>query len=119
MAGNLVRVDRGDGYLFKLAPGKELTDFMAANPGAKRVESPPPPSDDIAMPEGPSLSVVGSAPNFSRMTRPQLEAHAAGQGLDVSSAKNKDEIVAILQAAEDERQANAELATEGAEGANS
>lgn len=54
MSTTLVRVDRGDGLLFNIAPGKDMEAFKAANPGAKEVAKPAGASDDVAMPEAPA-----------------------------------------------------------------
>lgn len=58
-----VRVDRGDGKLFNIAEGPELTAFKAANPGAHAV-----PGRSTAIVETPQ-EVAASAAALVSMPR--------------------------------------------------
>ena len=91
--GSLVRVDQGNGSLVKLSQ-KEADAFIAANAGAKIVGTPGPGSDEVEMPEQPSEVEV----NIDRMNRAQLDAYAAEHNIDISGAKNKDEVIERINA---------------------
>lgn len=85
MAGNLIRVDRGDGNLIKLTQA-EVDKFIAANPGSFVF--------------GQSAPAAGSAedvPDFEAMTLSELRDFAAAKGVDISDATRKADVIGRLQ----------------------
>lgn len=93
--GPLVRVERGDGNLIKMTP-KEAETYIAANPGAKVVSTPPPPSDDVSMPQASE----SASPNYEEMTLPELRDYADARNVDLTDATRKADVIERIQAAE-------------------
>lgn len=93
--GPLVRVDRGDGNLIKLTP-KEAEAYIAANHGAKVVGTPPPPSDDVPMPQASE----SASPKYEEMTLPELRDYADSHGVDLTDATRKADVIERIQAAQ-------------------
>jgi len=97
MGKGMVRVDRGDGRLFQFQQG-DVKRFLAANPGAHVVPGRGEVLAPTAAEEAATAALAG--PELTSLTRAELEGKAAELGIDVSGAKNKGEIIALIEAAE-------------------
>lgn len=101
-----VRVDRGDGRIFSFNDA-DAVKFVRENPGAKFlgervVRDVPSPAEVAATALATSAQTSSQAPatpNLERMNRDDLDALAAERGVDVSQAKTKADVIALLEAA--------------------
>lgn len=95
MPGDMVKVDRGDGHIFKMSR-KAAERLMAGNPrahlvGAKEAQLSP----QAARPEAAAVSAL------STMTREELNAYAATLGVqDAESARTKADVIALIEEAQ-------------------
>lgn len=93
--GPLVRVNTQGDVLIKMTP-KEAEAYIAANPGAKVVGTPPPPSDDVPMPQASESALL----NYEEMTLPELRDYADSHNVDLTDATRKADVIERIQAAE-------------------
>ena len=75
----------------KTIPQKGFVNGKFRNVGAAAAEGTDPAADHV---NGPP---VGDEPDLDAMTRAELDKLASERGIDVSKAKNKDEVIAALR----------------------
>lgn len=91
--GSNVRIDRGDGHVFNIAPA-EVDKFIAANPGAFVVGGK---AEDKAT-EAVESQPADDGADFDAMTLPQLHEYAADNGIDLGGATLKADVLEKVKA---------------------
>jgi len=94
MPGDMVKVDRGDGHIFKMTR-KAAERFMSGNAKAHLVGT----KEAQLSPSSAAPAAVVSA--LDTMTRVELDAYAKTLGLeDAESARTKADVIALIEEAQ-------------------